>query len=387
MPLDISIPRRESTRGLGDGGFFDFSDPRMPPEEAAFRRDFTMNAMAFDPLTEELIDPFGGRRDIELGVLRHTSPAFSEDPLRVLRGMQFAARFLLTGAPETIAVCQSLRMDGLPPERVFEEWRKLLLRGSKPSYGLCFLRECGWLTGFPELEALLGCEQEAEWHPEGDVWTHTLLCLDAFAAGRVGDAWEDLVVGLAVLCHDMGKPATTQRERGKVRSLGHEEAGEGPTRSFLARLTNSSDLSGAVVPLVTNHLKPLQLYEASAGDSAIRRLARRVRRIDRLVRVAEADRAGRHLEADGFPAGTWLLSRAEALEVASSAPSPIVLGRHLIELGLQPGPDFGPVLAACYEAQLDGVFSTLADGKRYALQWLTTDRAARSRSEGHEQAE
>ena len=141
----------------------------MSPEQAAFRRDLTMNAMAFDPLTEELIDPFGGRRDLELGVLRHTSSAFSEDPLRVLRGMQFAARFLLTGAPETIVLCQSLRMDGLPLERVFEEWRKLLLRGRKPSFGLRFLRDCGWLRCSPDLQALVGCEQEPEWHPEGDV--------------------------------------------------------------------------------------------------------------------------------------------------------------------------------------------------------------------------
>ena len=367
LPIDISIPRRESKTGVGHGGFETLSDPSMTLEEAASRRDFTMNAMAFDPASGELLDPYFGRRDLDARVLRHTSDKFVEDPLRVLRGMQFVARFDLRAAPETVSLCRSITPEQLARERVFEEWRKLLLLGVRPSRGLTFLRDCGWLPYFPELKALIGCAQEPDWHPEGDVWVHTLNCLDAFASERLGQDWEDLVVGLAVLCHDLGKPATTVAEAGKIRSKGHEAAGEAPTRSFLGRMTNQQDLVEQVIPLVLTHLRPRELYEARAGDSAVRRLALRVGRIDRLVRVARADQMGRPpVVFDGFPAGDWLLARSRALDVERAAPTPIILGRHLLDLGLTPGPRIGVILKACYEAQIDGAYSTLEAGIEYA---------------------
>jgi tRNA nucleotidyltransferase (CCA-adding enzyme) len=365
--IDISIPRRESKAGLGHKGFDILSDPRMAPEEAASRRDFTINSMALDPMSGELVDPFGGMRDIRARVLRHTSPKFAEDPLRVLRGMQFAARFQLAVAPETVALCREIEPEGLAPERIFEEWKKLLLLGVRPSIGLEFLRACGWIQVFPELQALVGCPQELEWHPEGDVWTHTLHCLDGFAHERLGDEWEDLVVGLAILCHDTGKPSTTKNENGRIRTIGHEAAGEPPTRSFLARMTHQTDLIEAVVGLVVPHLRPKELFDAKVGNAAVRRLARRVGRIDRLVRVARADQMGRPpVEFDGFPAGEWLLNKARCLDVEKAAPRPIVMGRHLIELGLTPGPDFGRILGRCYDAQIEGEFSTLEAGIEYA---------------------
>ncbi len=367
LPLDVSLPRRESKIGLGHKGFEINSDPSLSPEEAASRRDFTINALAYDPLTGEVIDPYNGMEDIDRRILRHTSEKFAEDPLRVLRGMQFAARFDLTPAEETVALCQTIEPEGLARERIYDEWKKLILLGVRPSQGLRFLEASGWIRYFPELAALQGCEQEQDWHPEGDVWVHTLLCMDAFAGARAGDEWEDVVVGFAVLCHDFGKPATTRFDRGRLRSLGHEEAGAEPTRSFLGRVSNHHALIEAVVPLVTHHLRPQQFYAASAGDAAIRRLARNVERIDRLVRVAEADSRGRTgRETDSFPAGMWLLKRAHELAVADAAPEPIVKGRHLIALGLDPGPQFSPILAACYEAQLDGTFATLDEGIDFA---------------------
>ena len=164
--------------------------------------------------------------DIRKKILRHVSPAFSEDPLRVLRGMQFVARFDLQVSPETIHLCQSVSIEELPPERIFEEWKKLILKGINITAGLNFLRDTKWLSYFPELLDLVGCKQDPEWHPEGDVWTHTLHCLDAFASSRIGVEWEDLVVGLAVLCHDLGKPSTTYRaEDGRIRSPMHEPKG------------------------------------------------------------------------------------------------------------------------------------------------------------------
>lgn len=366
LPIDVSFPCRRLVGKEAAEGWEDV-DPFMDLEEAASRRDFTMNAMMLDPLRNELLDPFGGLRDLNKRQLRHTSDKFVEDPLRVLRAMQFVARFDLQVVPETVIISRTLTPAGLAPERIFEEWKKWVLRGVRPSRGLAFLKECGWVRYFPELEALIGCEQEQDWHPEGDVWIHTLHCMDAFAGERIGNDEEDLLVGFGVLCHDLGKPATTRRENGRITSKGHDQAGDGPTRSFLGRMTNQEDLIDAVVPLVLTHLRPRALYKAQAGDSAIRRLAREVGRIDRLVRVARADDMGRPPQAfDGFPAGTWLLARARALEVEHQAPRPLVMGRHLLALGLTPGPRIGQVLEACYEAQLDGTFSTMESGIAYA---------------------
>ncbi|HVU38696.1 MAG TPA: polynucleotide adenylyltransferase, partial [Opitutales bacterium] len=181
LELDISLPRRERRTGPLHTDFAVDADPAMSFRDAAARRDFTLNAISWDPLTRELVDPFDGVNDLRAKILRHTTERFTEDPLRVLRAMQLCARFELAVAPETIALCATLTMDGISPERVFEEWRKLLVKGKRPSLGLEFLRACGWIKFFPELQKLIGCPQDPQWHPEGDVWAHTLHCLDAFA--------------------------------------------------------------------------------------------------------------------------------------------------------------------------------------------------------------
>lgn len=363
QPVEISLPRTERKTGTGHKGFSIEVDPRLPFEEASARRDFTINAIGLDLLSGELLDPHNGQKDLKEGILRHVGPAFSEDPLRVLRAMQFLARFDLQPAKETVALCRNIPIEGLPPERIFEEWKKLILKGRIPSRGLHFLKSSDWLRHFPELAMLVDCEQDPEWHPEGDVWTHTLHCMDAFAQRRTGDDWEDLVVGFAILCHDLGKPSTTHKDKdGRIRSPKHEPKGEEPTRSFLARLTSQVDLVEETVPLVRRHLAPRTFFHDQAGDGAIRRLARQVKRIDRLVRVAEADLAGRPPRQDKFPEGPWLLERAEKLQVKDSDPQPIVLGRHLVERGLAPGPSFGPILEQCFEAQLDGDFDDETQG-------------------------
>jgi tRNA nucleotidyltransferase (CCA-adding enzyme) len=368
LPLDVGLPRRESKTGRGHKSFAVTADPNLSLAEAAARRDFTINAIYFNPLTEEVQDPHGGMADLQKRILRHTSPAFREDPLRVLRGMQFAARFDLTVAPETINESRTIGMEGLAPERVFWEWEKLILRSIKPSRGLKFLDDSGWIRFFPELEALKGCRQDPKWHPEGDVWVHILHCMDSFADDRLDDPREDLVVGLAVLCHDLGKPGTTVVTPEKIQAHGHEEAGAPLTRSFLGRMTNQNDLIDDVVILVVEHMRPSIFYRDQSSDSAIRRLAARVGRIDRLVRVARADVLGRPpLPDDPFPAGPWLLAQALRLEVCVQAVPGLVQGRHLIELGFSPGFRFKEILDRCYEAQLDGQISTLEDGKALVL--------------------
>lgn len=360
LPIDVSLP----------------AAPGLSFAEAAARRDFTINAMGLDPEQPvgdgALLDPFGGRADLDARILRHTSSHFCEDPLRVLRGMQLVARFGLTPAAETLSLCRTLTPAGLPAERVFEEWRKLLLRGEQIGRGLRFLRDCGWLVHFPELMALVGCPQDPGWHPEGDVWVHTGHCLDAFARARTGDEREDLIVGLAVLCHDLGKPATTVAEAdGRITSKGHEAKGAEIAGTFLARITRDKELRGVVPRLVAAHLAPSHLHKADAGDAAVRRLARRVGSLERLLRVAAADYAGRPpLPAEPFEAGDWLRARARALEVERAAPAPLLKGRHLIGLGLRPGPRFGEILDACYQAQLDGAVTTLPQALAFAQRAL-----------------
>lgn len=374
-PVDISIPSRLLADHASVSGLLRQADPDMDIDEALARRDFTINAMAWDPDTLELRDPFSGQADLAAHVLRHASHRFIEDPLRVLRGMQLAARFELAPAPETVELCNTLSQEGQRGERLWEEWKKLLIQGVKPSLGLKFLSDSGWLRFYPELSALQGCVQDPEWHPEGDVWIHTLHCLDWFAGERTGRPDDDLIVGLGVLCHDFGKPSTTRTDFGRITSRGHEQEGEEPARRFLERLTNQDNLIGDVIPLVRCHLRPRALYDASASDSAVRRLAGQVRRIDRLVRVAQADHAGRPPKPfDGFPAGEWLLDRARKANVETQAPAPIVMGRHLLQLGVQPGPEVGRLLDECYEAQLDGLFSTIDEGLTYARSRLTFPR-------------
>lgn len=362
--LDVALPRTENKTGAGHRGFVVASDPHLPFAAAAARRDFTCNAIGIDLVTHEVLDPHGGIPDLERGVLRHVSPAFDEDPLRVLRAAQFCARFGFDVDDDTVARCRALlpELPALAAERVGEELKKLLVKGRWPSLGLQLLRRVGALPVlFPELHALIGCPQEFEWHPEGDVWTHTLMVVDE-AAVLAKDVDDDVrfVVVCAALCHDLGKPATTVHEDGRIRSRDHEAQGEAPTRALLARLAVAhADVDG-IVALVRDHLKPFQLWRerATSSEGAIRRLALRTK-IPELCLVASADHFGRTtpeaLRRDD-PASPWLLEQARALAVKDAAPKPILQGRDLMARGLKPGPHFGALLARAFEAQLDGLF-------------------------------
>ena len=172
IDIDVSVPRTEAKTGEGHRGFHTVADPTLDFATAAARRDFTINTIGFDPLDGELLDPHGGLIDLEAKVLRAVrAETFVEDQLRVLRGMQFIARFDLRADPALIALCSTLTIDHLPAERIFGEWRKLILAGHRISAGLEFLRATGWLAHFPELAATVGVEQDPQWHPEGDVWS------------------------------------------------------------------------------------------------------------------------------------------------------------------------------------------------------------------------
>jgi tRNA nucleotidyltransferase (CCA-adding enzyme) len=373
--LDVSIPRRERKSGRGHRAFVIEGDPEMGVAEAARRRDFTINAILQDPLTGELIDPYGGRADIEARVLRAVSAeTFVEDSLRVLRAAQFAARFEFEIAPETVELCRAMDLSDLPAERVWGELEKLLLRAPRPSVGLTWLKELGAVEKvFPEIQSLIGVPQDPEWHPEGDVFIHTSLAVD-----RARELIDDLpyarqvTVMLATLAHDFGKPPTTEFLEGRWRSRGHEEAGVRPATQFLDRINvhtiDGYDVRGQVISLVREHLKPGEFYKKrdEVGEGAFRRLARRCEP-DLLYRVAKADSLGRNAywvpreKWYGAEAQEWFVQRAKELDVEKRPPDPLLLGRHLIELGVQPGPRMGELTRAVYELQLDGRIRTLDD--------------------------
>jgi tRNA nucleotidyltransferase (CCA-adding enzyme) len=376
VEYDFSLPRRESKTGAGHRGFTVAPDPDLSDAEAAARRDFTVNAISCDPFTGEVIDPHGGVADLRARVLRHTSAAFLEDPLRVLRAFQLAARFNFSLAPETAAISRSIAgtFAELPVERIWGEWEKWAVKAIKPSRGLAVLEETGWLAHFPEIAALRGTPQEPDWHPEGDVFTHTQYCLDALV---VLDEWPSSspahrrLLMFAVLAHDFGKPGTTARveKRGVLRwtSLGHEAAGAPIAENFLRRIGAPLELDAPVKALVAHHLAHHHHGDdGEFSDSHVRRLARKLApaTIGDLALVMTADVRGRPpLESPHVMALIdQLRGRAHALELQSKAPQPLVLGRHLLALGHRPGPEFKPVLDAAFEAQLDGAFADEAGG-------------------------
>ena len=364
--VDVALPRRESKTGRGHKGFAVEGDPSMSFDEAARRRDFTINAIAWDPLTGEYLDPFGGRADLERRLLKVVDPAtFADDSLRVLRALQFAARFDLTVDPATAALCASIPLNDLPAECIWGEFEKLLLQAKRPSIGFALARELGVVRQIlPEMEPLYDCPQDPEWHPEGNVWIHTLMVIDeARKLNADLDRPRLATVMLGAVCHDLGKPATTALIDGRVRSPNHEAEGVAPATRILDRLNvrtlDNFDVRAQVLGLVAEHLRPSAFHKAkdTVTDGAFRRLAQKVD-LELLVRFARADCHGRTGTFD-CSAMDWFLDRAQALGVEHKPPAPILLGRHLIELGVAPGPRMGEILRAVYELQLDGGVTTL----------------------------
>ena len=365
--LDFTLPRRESKVGRGHRGFQVEVDHTLSVADAALRRDFTMNAIYRNLHDQTLIDPHGGILDLEQRVLRATSEHFAEDPLRVLRGMQFAARFDAVMTSETIEMCRSLSHEyaSLALERVWNEWLKWATRSKRPSKGLQVLRDCGWIEHYPELAALAGVQQDPVWHPEGDVWIHTLHVCDA--AARVADRDglpddERVILLFAALCHDLGKPAATELTDGRWRSPSHAAIGVPLADSFLTSIGCPRHFIEIVQPLVAEHLVHVQ---SEATPRTVRRLSVRLGKasIVQLMRLVEADLGGRPPLPTTIPETLVRIMRlAESTNVFLKKPDPMVLGRHLLHLGYSPARWFSSILERCYEAQLDGVFANETDG-------------------------
>lgn len=352
LDIDVSLPRRESKSGLGHRGFEVMTDPFMSIEEASSRRDFTFNSMLFDPLTDELIDPHGGQADLQDGLLRHTNAdSFHEDPLRVLRAVQLTARFDLGADRETIELCRRIPIEGLARERLLDEFYKLLVKGVRPSTGLRVLQDSEWLQHFPELAAL---REVAPYHTSSqrDVFRLTAHALDHFALSRGDDEREEFIIGLAVLCHGMS-----------------DEGAD----TFLARLINSPSILRPVRALTSEYLMSSGVAMSRRyEDGEIRRIARRVGRFDRFARVVRCVEAG----ASGLDPVVRSSPIAHAVErsielgVHRSAPTQIVLGRHLIALGERPGRHFQELLERVFDLQLSGRFETEEEGIEVAREMI-----------------
>jgi tRNA nucleotidyltransferase (CCA-adding enzyme) len=347
--IDVSIPRRESKSGRGHRGFTITGDPEMTFEEAARRRDFTINAILYDPLTNEFVDPFRGREDLKHRVLRAVAAeTFVEDSLRVLRAVQLAARFEMKIDPPTAELCRAVDLSDLPHERIWGEVEKLLTLAERPSIGLGTALELGVLERlFPEIHSLAGSQR----------LDHTKLCLDE-AVKLSGDLTKArrVTVRLAALCHDLGGVVSPDRQA---------EADTQSALSVMRRLglhrLAGYDVRSQVLALVREHRTPEQLYRNRdhISDGAIRRLALRVE-IGLLYRLAKACALSRGSEVSAAAPG-WLIEKARALGVEHGPPAPLVQGRDLIGAGFEPGPRMGEILRHVYELQLDGEVNSIED--------------------------
>jgi tRNA nucleotidyltransferase (CCA-adding enzyme) len=375
--VDVALPRRESKTGRGHRGFEVAGDPQLSFVDAARRRDFTVNAIAWDPLTGKYEDPFNGREDLAARLLRAVDArTFGDDSLRVLRAAQFAARFEFRLDDATRNLCRQIELDDLPAERIWGEIEKLLILSTRPSIGFELALDLLVVDRlFPEIKALVGCPQEPDWHPEGDVWVHTLMVIDQ-ARTRIDDLdrARQIVIMLGAVCHDLGKPPTTAFSDGRIRSIDHEQAGVAPASAVLDRLNihtiDGYDVRKQILGIVAHHLKPGMFRQSPTpvSDGAFRRLAQKVD-LELLARVAKSDCLGR---TGGFDCSAmdWFLERARELGVQHAPPEPLVKGRHLLALGLTPGPRVGAVLKQIYERQLDGSIATVEYGLAAAKEIL-----------------
>jgi len=368
VEIDMALPRSERSCGLGHRDFSVVANPNMSPEQASCRRDFTINTIMYDPLNKVILDHHDGQKDLHAGVLRHVGAAFIEDPLRPLRAMQFCARFGLTLTDETAAMCRKMvaMSPSLPKARIWQEWRKWAL-ADRPSKGLRALADSGWLSCYPPLAQLVDTPQEQRWHPEGDVWQHTIqVCIEAAKVStreRLPER-QRLTLMFAALCHDLGKPATTKTDdTGVLHSQGHAQQGVEPTLVFLTTIGAPRWLSAAVISLVREHLVHLH---GKPTARAVRRLANRLQpsNIEIWEQLIEADASGRRPYPAGRPALAWL-QLAQSLQVVAHPPVPVVTGKWLLEQGMEPGPAVGKMLARAWQDQLNGKIGSLDDAEQW----------------------
>lgn len=343
-----ALARTERKTAPGYHGFVFHAAPDVTLEQDLARRDFTVNAIA-EGEDGRLVDPFGGARDLEARVLRHVSPAFAEDPVRILRGARFLARFAPHGftlAPETLALMRDMvaagEVDHLVPERVWQELRRAL-EMPRPSAAIGLLRDCGALAKLlPEVDALFGVPQRPEYHPEIDTGVHTGMVLDMAARLAPGDA----LVGFCALTHDLGKALTPKDQL--PRHINHEHTGLRPLRAVCARYRVPAEFAAVAEICCREHLNVHRLAELrpeTVHDLLARCDAfRKPERVRQLALVCEADKRGRlGREEDDYPPGRLLLAMHAAAASVSAG--------HAVATGLS-GPAVGEWLR---KARIDAI--------------------------------
>jgi tRNA nucleotidyltransferase (CCA-adding enzyme) len=381
--FDIALPRTDSKTGEGHRGFTTTANAALDEVSASGRRDYTINAMGWDADTEELVDAWGGTADLADGILRHPTDAFADDPLRVLRGVAFSARFGFDMAPETAELCNSIhdRFGEISTERVCKVWRQIATRGTDISKAINTLEATGWLDHFPELADTAHVEQDGHWHPEGNVLIHLGLAADSAAASAVRENLTDSereIAVFAALLHDLGKANTTVYETvdgaERITSAGHQETGGPLAQSFLTRIGAPKELIDKIVPLVTTHMNHISVVGKPSG-SAVRRLIRTLDNngtgptIYDWARLVDADLTGRGPGAKVSPSAQWI---EVAERVGPVARKSLLTGGDLAAAGYRPGPGWGTVISAAVEAQDDGVFSDVEG----AQEWFRTRKLA-----------
>jgi len=372
--LDIALPRTETKTGKGHTGFTVESFDTFDFKTAARRRDFTVNAIGYDPVEGTLIDPFGGRQDLAHQTLRCIDPeTFVEDPLRLLRAVQFAARFSLNPDEQLLTLARKMVAQGvlaeLPKERIYEEFKKLLLKAPKPSSGLRLMEALHITPFFPALNALKQVPIDPSNHKERSVWEHSLMALDVMAKLYCDVDADPMALLLGTLCHDMGKPLTTRLLDGHIKAPAHAEAGVNVVSSFLSQLTDDKRLTATVLNYVRYHGEPKRLFTQNATDADVMRLARHVR-IDAICAVATADHLGRTPHAERSEAAEWLRESAQRLGVLRAPLPALIDGNDLIASGLSPSPTFKTILDAAYDAQLEGAFADKTGARRWLESYL-----------------
>lgn len=375
LDIDWSMPRKDS-KGRKPSIIV---DPEVTIKEACRRRDVTMNAMAIDLslLCEsgkfesgvcEIIDPYNGQADIKNKVLRAVDKIlFTDDPLRFYRVMQFVGRFEMEPDDELNEICKKMDLrevangGELARERIYEEIKKLFLKSKNPSLGFRWVNKLGRLKElFPEIGALVGVDQRSDYHPEGDVFEHTMQALDASALFSLEDD-EKFMIMLAALCHDFGKVRTTDKEGS---AKGHEEAGVPLAKSFLQRFTWDSVLIRSVCKLVRYHRSPWDLVKQESGLKAYKRLALHLApevTPRQLSLVALADGRSRN-DKSSLPLSECnnkgeeilkvFMQRVENAKVEHGPEQPVLQGRDLLGI-VEPGPEMGRLLKKAYDIQID----------------------------------
>ena len=351
--LDIALPRAEGCRGGRD--FDNAVDPFTGTLKAARRRDFTINALMQDVLTGEIVDHFGGFEDIRTGIIRHVADdTFAEDPLRVLRAAQLAAWLGFSVADETVSLCKTLDLSALAAERVYGEIAKALMRSSHPSAFFEWLARMDQLEGwFPEVAALRGVGQEPMYHPEGDVFTHTMQVID-YAARLRGSAVHPLWLMLAALCHDFGKVSATRVIDGRIRAFKHENLGLPLAERFLARMTQEAALRRYVLNMVQLHMRPNALVYMKSGRNAFMKLFDEALVPGDLLLLAKADHMGRGEKGRDYEPLEEKL-RFEFAAYGERMAQPAVTGDDLIAAGMKPGRAMGEAIAYAHRLHLTGM--------------------------------